>query len=417
MVELDLVRQAEETARRYGMLLPGGTVVAALSGGADSVALLHWLCSKREALGLRLTAAHLNHCLRAGASEADEAFCRDYCAALGVPLVVERADVAALAKEQRRGVEEAGRNARYAFFARVALAQGCAARVALAHTLSDRTETLLLNLRRGAALRGLCSIPPLRLPYVRPLIACTREQVETYCAAHRLEYCVDGSNFDTRYCRNFVRHEIMPRLHPNAASLRGLFQALEADQAYLEEQAGRLYDAAQTQPDLLFSAPEALRGRVLRRMLAEGGREPTRRRIWALEQRLKGKSRAEISLREASKRVVLERIERGDPNFTEYSQHFHKGGLANCLDCDTINGDLSIGQRQEGDRMRLCNGAGTKSFKKLCQERGISPEKREALTVLRDEGGMIWLEGLGCAHRCRVTERTDTILRIHLEGA
>jgi len=154
-----LAVQALETAKHYAMLTSGDSIVAGLSGGADSVSLLHWLCSIREEYQLDLCAAHLNHGLRGNESDGDEAFCRALCEAWGVPLHVKRVDLSALTS----GIEEAGRNARYAFFAECAAktpkATAPPQMVALAHTLSDRMETFLMNVGRGSALRGLCSIP------------------------------------------------------------------------------------------------------------------------------------------------------------------------------------------------------------------------------------------------------------------
>ena len=222
-----LAVQAFETARRYSMLSHGDAIVAGLSGGVDSVALLHWLCSIREEYKLNLSAAHLNHGLRGEESDGDEAFCRELCEALSVPLYVKRIDLSGLVA----GVEEAGRNARYAFFGEFGR------KIALAHTLSDRMETFLMNVGRGSALRGLCSIPSIRGQIVRPLIECSRVQVEEYCAANNLSYRTDSTNADTGYRRNYIRSEVMPLLAWEVRPLRRMFRCLEADEAYLSEEA------------------------------------------------------------------------------------------------------------------------------------------------------------------------------------
>jgi len=414
-----LVVQVLETAKHYAMLSPGDSIVAGLSGGADSVALLHWLCSLRNEHKLDLIAAHLNHGLRGEESDEDEAFCQALCEAWGVPLHVKLVNLSALTS----GIEEAGRNARYAFFA------DFNRKIALAHTLSDRMETFLINAGRGSALRGLCSIPPVRqftmnneqLTIVRPLIECTRAQIEAYCDANSLAYRTDSTNFDTGYRRNRIRHEVMPLLGWEPEPLRRLFRSLEADEAYLSNQANAYEGDVQ-------DAPEAIKGRQLRNMLEEQGREPSQARMKELEKQIHAQPVGAAILppapcdtppapvpsggKNAAPTPKTLRIAPLPENFTKNLLKISKEGLANCLDCDTIMGDIVAGRRLAGDRMRLCNGAGTKSFKKLCQERGVPPGARDQLLVARDDLGPVWIEGFGCAHRCRITEKTERAMKI-----
>ena len=157
---------------QHQMLQKGDTVIVALSGGADSMALFHFLFSVQNVWGLRLRAAHVNHGLRGAAADGDAAFVRAQCAARGVPL-----DETLLSPPENAG-EEWGRQERYAFFARLAQAHG--AKVATAHTCSDNAETVLFNLARGSAARGAAGIPPVRGPYVRPLLWAQRADVLAY---------------------------------------------------------------------------------------------------------------------------------------------------------------------------------------------------------------------------------------------
>ncbi|MCL2106208.1 MAG: tRNA lysidine(34) synthetase TilS [Oscillospiraceae bacterium] len=325
---LDLSEAAAGTVERYAMLSQGSAVLVGFSGGADSTALLHWLCSVREAYGLRVAAAHLNHGLRGAESDADEAFCRELCQRWNVPLQVRRADI------QGPGIEEAGRRARYDFFAACvknanpstnpstnpSANPSANTRVALAHTLSDKIETFLFHFGRGAALRGLCSIPPVRDIYIRPLIEVSRAQVEAYCAAHGLSYREDSTNEDTGCRRNLIRHTLVPPLKEafpslEAAALRG-FRAIEADEAYLGTLAEKLYDQAMiareawSRPVLLCAEP-VLRSRALRRIIAEAGGEPSHRRLEVLERALQEGGALNITddirVRARGKKVSIER--------------------------------------------------------------------------------------------------------------
>ena len=394
-----LAQCARKTLRDYEMIPPGTAVVAGLSGGADSVALLHWLCATQKAISINLSAVHLNHMLRGGESDEDEAFCRALCQAMGIPLHVKRVDVAALARDTGVGVEEAGRRARYAFFEELADEN---TRIALAHTLSDRIETMLLNMKRGAALRGLCSIPPVRshgdAQIIRPLIECSRAQVEAYCAYHQLEYRTDRSNFDPKYRRNQIRLEVLPALGLNGDAMRRMFRTLERDESFLMAEAGRRAQEA--------GLPEALRNRLLREQLASSGIEPSQVRIEE-----SGKRRQESEARSRNVAVDFQVL---DSSRGTAAKKLTKKDLANRLDYDMIIGELAVSARRPGDRMRLCNGAGTKPLKKLFQERDVPLGEREQRVILRDEAGIVWLEGFGCAHRCRVTDDTQRLLLVEL---
>ena len=196
-----------------GRLIPrGGRVLAALSGGPDSVALSVLLADAAEAGGFALAGLlHVNHQLRGGAAEADEGFCRDLAAELDVPIRVERVDVAGLARAARLSIEHAGHRARYAVFERVA-GEERADRVATGHTRDDLAETVLLRLIRGAGPGGLAGIRPRAGRIVRPLLEVTRRELREHLAARGLAYREDDSNRDLRVIRNRVRHRLLPLL-------------------------------------------------------------------------------------------------------------------------------------------------------------------------------------------------------------
>ena len=203
---------------RWHMLPPsGGVMLVAVSGGRDSVCLLHYLAVMPR--DFTVAAAHLNHGQRPTAGR-DAAFVEELCRELDVPLTVERADVPALARERGVGLEEAGRMARYDFFRRTADRLG-AQRIATAHHAADQAETVVLNLVRGTGMQGLAGIPPVRGRIVRPLLETSREEIETYLETHRLSHVEDETNRDTALRRNLLRREVMPRLaelHDGAAA-------------------------------------------------------------------------------------------------------------------------------------------------------------------------------------------------------
>jgi tRNA(Ile)-lysidine synthase len=193
------------------MIPEGGRVLIGLSGGPDSVALTLLLRELEQSIPFTVAAvAHLNHGVRAEADR-DEAFCRDFAAHLGIEFRSERVDVPALAKAERRSLEDAGRRARYAFFERVR-AEVHADVIATGHTRNDQAETFLLRLIRGAGPRGLGGIYPVAGTVIRPLIDTTRETLLDWLASRNQPYCDDATNEDVSIPRNRVRHELLPLL-------------------------------------------------------------------------------------------------------------------------------------------------------------------------------------------------------------
>ena len=208
---MDLLDRARRTIRRHGLATAETRVVAALSGGSDSVALVQLLTELHRAGDLRLVGlAHFNHQLRNNA-DGDERYCLDLAARLQLPIVVEREDVRAFARRSRRSLEDAARTARHAFFGR-ALVQLAADAMALGHTRDDQAETFLLRLLRGAGARGLASMYPKTGPVIRPLLDCRRADLIGYVTRLGLTYVTDESNADVSIPRNRVRAELLPLL-------------------------------------------------------------------------------------------------------------------------------------------------------------------------------------------------------------
>ena len=201
-----------ETLRRHALLHDGDRVLVALSGGADSVALL-FVLRELEADGVLAIAgvAHLNHQLRGAASDADEAFAEALAVRLGLPFVSERIDVGAIARDGKRSIEDAARSARYAFLERAADRLDAAV-IAVAHTVEDQAETFLLRLLRGSGTRGLAAIRPRAGRIIRPLLDVERAALRDYLAGLGETFRDDASNADVAFTRNRVRHELIPLL-------------------------------------------------------------------------------------------------------------------------------------------------------------------------------------------------------------
>lgn len=282
--------------QRYGLILPGHKVVVAVSGGADSVSLLHILAKWQRESGIGLQAAHLNHQLRGAESDMDAEYVSDLARSLGIPLALDRQDVGAYRTERNCSLEEAARELRYRFLAMVATEVG-AERIAVGHTRDDQVETILMHILRGTGIAGLCGLAPClpvehawqgvfsgvvrsALFVIRPLLDITRDETTDYCQKHRLHPRVDSSNRSLSFFRNRLRLRLLPVLrqyNPNVdQALLRLSDIAREDSAFIEQQASQLWDSvAHEGNDAIYldkkqvaNLPVALQRQLLRAAVA-----------------------------------------------------------------------------------------------------------------------------------------------------
>lgn len=236
--DFTLVSRMERTVRLQHLFRPGDTLVVALSGGADSAALLD-LLSRLQGYHLHLVAAHLNHSLRGAESDADQEFCRLLAARYAIPFETRRIDVRRVAEDNRLNLEDAGRRARIELFDEIRIKYGATA-VALAHHGDDQAETVLMRLLRGSGMTGLSGMAYRNARgYVRPLLDITRPDIEQYLRGRGLEWREDASNSDTVYLRNRIRHQLLPLLEEYNPDIRSTLVAtasiIGGDEALLAE--------------------------------------------------------------------------------------------------------------------------------------------------------------------------------------
>jgi tRNA(Ile)-lysidine synthase len=196
------------------MIQKNDKIIVGVSGGADSLALLHILNMLSKETGFSIICVHVNHCLRGEYADQDEAFVKETCQEWGVPCFTKKIDVAAIAKKIGISVEEAGRNARYEYFNEIKQKEN-ADKIAVAHNANDNAETVLMRIIRGTGVEGLSGIRPVREGIIRPLIEVERSLIEEYCSENKLAYRVDNSNFENKYTRNKIRLELIPYLADN----------------------------------------------------------------------------------------------------------------------------------------------------------------------------------------------------------
>ncbi len=440
------------------MLRSGDRVAVGVSGGADSIALLAFLLDIAAHRQLALVACHINHRLRGAESDRDQAFVQDFCDRRGVECRVLTIDAAALAAEQGCSVELAAREARYRFFEQVA---GPGGKIATAHTLSDSIETTLFHLARGTGLGGLCGIPAVRGNIIRPLIGCTRGQVEAYCRENGLAYITDSTNLTDDHTRNLIRHHVVPRLYEiNPAAHRafaGLYARLGQDNDYLQTAAAQAYEQLLLQGGGLsreryLALHPAIRSRVLLLLFGQAGAEPSARlaelaegliaagtgRLELTRGRYLYSTAAELGVCRAQPPAVppacfeqpvklplpgqsltvqagekLLRLQ-NSPFLPGSSQKIHNCPLKNSLDYAKISDMPLFRLKKEGDRFALPGRGCTKTLKKLFQEAGIPPHDRSRALVLADGERVLWVEGLGASAHAAVGPGTQNRITIEL---
>lgn len=416
------------------MINAGDTVYAAVSGGADSCALLLFLKQLSGELAFTLRCIHINHCLRGAESDRDEYFVRSLCGRLGVECEVRSADVAAAARSRRTGIEETARAERYAFFEKLP------GKVATAHTLSDRAETLIMNITRGCGIGGLCSIPPVRGKYIRPLIDCTRSEIEQYLGALGQDYITDSTNFSDDYTRNRIRHRVIPELcEINPAFLRccaRLIDTAEKTQEHLRCCARTLENADATE---IARQDDAVIAEYIRLNCEKFGAVPDSAHITDAVAAIRKGSKTQLCGRiflEVSKGSVCFYDKPPEPfcrgfalttvetpyfvyNFRKISQNEFKSGIKInnllfnfCFDCDKISENIKLRQRAAGDKLRLFGRGCTKAVRRLHSEAGIPVCERMKLAVLADGDEIIWAQRLGVSEKYAVRESTENIVCI-----
>lgn len=392
-------------AREQNLIAPGDTVICAVSGGADSVAMLFALYLLREKLGITLEAAHFNHNLRGEESLRDETFVRELCARYEIPLHVASGEI----HPGKKGVEAAARDARYAFL------ESLPGKIATAHTADDNAETILMHLVRGTGLKGLGGIAPQRGKLIRPMLGITRREVEDFLAEWHLPHVEDSTNETDAFLRNRLRHHVMPLLaaeNPRIAeNLSQMALRLREDEACLSQ-----LSHYETLPEVetLRILPSAVRSRMLERFLKENGvREPEDVHIAQAEALVFSDSPSASAAFPGG--VTLSR-RYGHLTANPTGEAFTPvtltcpgsaeaagiritcepaGELAQSENLLTVcpSGKISIRPRQTGDKIRLSGGS--KSLKKLFIDRKIPAADRERIPVVCDEIGILGVYSIG----------------------
>ncbi len=464
-MQSSLARRAEQFIREQSLLEQGERVLIGLSGGADSVCLLTVLRELQAVFSLTLGAFHVNHGIRGKEAAADEAFAEALCRESGIAFTAVHEDVPQYAKKHGMGLEEAGRELRYAAAKR--LAEECGYdKIALAHQQNDVAETFLFHLFRGSSVTGLSSIPARRGNIIRPLLFCSREEIEAYLKERGLPYCTDSTNAEDEYTRNRIRHQILSVAEEqiNQGAVRHVAaaaQELSELDGYLSEQAEELCGKAEEVTGgvrlsiaELNAKPQIIQRRVLYTLLirtAGSARNITRGHVELVRELCTMQSGKQMSLpyeltaeREFGYLVIRKKKNGGEKAETagqeeifaevpgdyylgtegkrislrtlsyQKNMEIPKNEYTKWFDYDKIKGALQLRPRRAGDRLGML--AGSKSVKALFAERKLTKEERGNCLLLADEAQVLLVPWVRSCDNYRVEETTKTVLEVRLYG-
>lgn len=440
------VKKITDFISAHHLLRPGMKVLCAVSGGADSICLLHVLTREKDALGITLAAAHYEHGIRGEESQRDAAFTEKFCREKGIDFICGHGDVPSYAEEHHLGLEEAARIKRYEFLYRCADDLGCDV-IATAHNLEDNAETVLFHLARGTGLKGLCGIAPKSGRLIRPLLSVSREEIEAYLKEEGIPWVDDSSNASDLYARNRLRHHVLPELRKvNPTSAEAILRAselLRLDEEALGSMAESFvcdhYDGSSLPAKALLEQPFAVASRVVRllcprpleaghvesilalagspelgyadvpglRVKCEQGRlyfTPEESRTLPETEIVPG---MDLILPDAGLRVRAEIL--------IFPEKVNALLIPFTIKCGEIDGRVKMTSRRSGDAFRPAGRGCTKTLKKLFLEQGLTQRERDTVPVFRDDRGILGVYGFAVDERA-VPAAGDKVLAVTIES-
>lgn len=452
---------------KHHMIQKSDTVIAGVSGGADSICLLCVLEKLRKEWGFKLAGVHVNHGLRGREADRDEAFVKNFCEERKIAYIAVHENVAARAKQWKMSEEEAGREVRRKAYHQ-AMKQYDGTRIALAHHMDDNAETMLLNLSRGTGLQGMAGIRPVAGEYIRPLLAVRRSEIEAYLEEEKISFCTDRTNLEDTYTRNRIRNHIMPCMEReiNARTVEHMqefSEQMEMLYGYIDRQVEEAWTSTIQAEDgryclsveKLACVDEAIRPYLIRRVLSEaaGCRKDIEavhiRQILSLTHKQTGRQvmlpyglqavrrYEDIWIEKAETQNVSERHEQSTlctPGGKDTIRQVREGVTIRIFTCeeipdtfeelpytkwfdyDIIQSNIVLRNRMPGDYLDIDRLGHTQKLKNYFINEKIPKEIRDEVLLVADGPRIMWVVGYRQNQSYQVTKNTRRILEIKFDN-
>ncbi|WP_422485653.1 tRNA lysidine(34) synthetase TilS [Gudongella sp. DL1XJH-153] len=455
-----MINRVKNNIEKYKLLEDTETVLAAISGGPDSMAMLYSLYELRQEYGIRILVAHVNHGVRGEFAKRDQDFVQAISNGLGLDYYTTDVDMVAYGKEHKMTSEEAGRLLRYDFFRKI-LKENGGGRIAIAHNKNDQAETVLHRIIRGTGLDGLRAMTMINGDVIRPLLNIGRDDIESFIEEKGIKTVEDHTNLQTVYTRNKIRLELIPYLRDNfnpniVDSLYRLSEIAQSDLGVLDQEMEKKYNLIvkkRTNNSIIFKGEafmeqdEGTARRIIRKALLnllgnlEGfGEIHIQNAIDLFRSGVTGKSvdlgrdaSAIVSYDDLIIRIGKAQSQKMDKTILEIGENrlpgwklivslqeadliSDKGEFSNLhIDRDKVQGNIFIRPREDGDRIKPLGMEGTKKVKDIFIDNKIPREERNNIPIIGDKKGIIWIPGNAISRDYRVDSNTRSILKITIK--
>ena len=458
-----MIQQILDTIEQNNMFENGDKVLVAVSGGPDSICLLHAINTLKKQLGINIIVAHVNHCLRGLEADKDEEYVHNFCEALKIECYSKRIDINKIATEKNISTETAGREARYEYFFQLKEKYGLD-KIALAHNANDQAETVLMRIMRGTGMEGLAGIKYVRDSLiVRPLLSVERKEIEKYCNEKNLNPRIDKSNLESIYTRNKIRLELIPYIENNfnkdiVDSLIRLSDSAEKDNNFIEKHVQLNYKKYCNRKDgkviisnKAFEEDEALLTRLIRRALLEvkgdlynfekihiydiiniqkqgTGRKlilPGKLQVYNnygdIYISFKKNEEASSNYEKPLEIGIVNEVSSTGINITmklfqnDLKYNIEDNSYIKYFDYDKVKKGIVIRNRREGDRFSPLGMKGSKKLKDLFIDLKINKQERDEIPLICFGDDIAWIVGYKISDKFKITSATNEILQIEVE--
>ncbi len=453
-----MLKKVNDFIKEHQLTRPGELIIIGVSGGPDSMALLHIMNQLKKELSFSIAAVHLNHGLREEAQD-EEDFVRESCHNMSVPFYFQRVDIMEMALQEKKSIEEMGRDYRYQYFYQL-MHDIRADRIATAHHQDDVAETVLLHLLRGAGIKGLRGIMPLKGRIIRPLLSLSKNDIIAYLGNNNIGYCIDKSNYDSTYLRNRVRHSLLPQLQENfnpriVENLNQLANIAREENEVMQGETDNLWKKVAIKEDknliilnkeILNTLPPAYQRRLIIKALSslKGESGWTMKDIQSIRQlaRKEGSSK-KLHLQKG----ILVKLAYNELIFSDHQaqsvffnyqvsipgqltvpeigetfvfklvnkEHFAPKDNAIILDYDKLGKDICIRSRRPGDFFRPRGLDGRKRIKEFFIDIKLPEAQRDKIPLLASDNEIYIIFGLRISHSVSISQKTKRFLMIKRE--